>query len=883
MVDDSMGGRQPSDADVISLAREAFEASRKVLRQAGDGSASSEMQQPGITVDLGHKNIARLPDEVIDIIKDEIERLAIAHNMLFSFPPRLAECKRLRYLNVRYNALTELPKPVLELASLEILDISRNRLRTLPREIRKLTSLKVLAIQRNEIEKLPLSLGEMSSLRVLKFADNPLTFPPREVYTMARDLPPTATSGEREAHVTSKVKKFLKQQALAAAASNRQRLQFESDSEMSEGTAETPRPPKPNGRFPVRPSVSGSDAFGMLSRSPESPPPIPIRSHARMTSSQNSFSSIRRPTLLSPPDAGLNGMDRKIDTEDRETNLRPNPKRHGMITPRVSEAPVKGFPLVRTPPGVSSMDFARSPPASGTVTPATSPPYGTIAYEQRYPVKGLIEAARGVYTALVHFSQNLERLGYNVESAEQGRAFSQLTSLLRAAFRTAEALNGLESRRASTPVAGSTMRVMKKHLHEYLRDTQAVARYVAQHTWLFCVPATHDSYRSLMWDLQRVNWEAMITNVSLATAKRAHRTETGAFVTPRAPRRSVRAASALRPRPEFQPPAPTPLTGIRNTQPSPDILPTNSPQYLAALKSGPSTVSSGTSTPQYPGYPRRTPRTKTSQGQITQGWQSQHNQLLGRRLEDVQAEMSESAYEPIYQSLREVELRCREGLERIKAHFLGQRQELAKGYRNDSDARRVVILQELVSRAEALIRSSNHLSEFLDDLRDNAWAAGPQLNQVFKQLTEEWSSFIEVSKTLGSSQTLGDIKALMKHIHIAVKEASVRITNSPWAAGDASKAPSVREVPFSPSASSFISSLSGSMSGNLPPPHMPHNKQGSLGSVPSTPLGAALGPAALATLPNSQAVRSNAQAGVGGKMNVFERAERLLTSQQRRY
>ena len=57
---------QPSKDEIISLARKAIEMSR----------LGSDMQQPGVgvTVDLGHKQITNLPEEVIDIIKDEIER-----------------------------------------------------------------------------------------------------------------------------------------------------------------------------------------------------------------------------------------------------------------------------------------------------------------------------------------------------------------------------------------------------------------------------------------------------------------------------------------------------------------------------------------------------------------------------------------------------------------------------------------------------------------------------------------------------------------------------------------------------------------------------------------------------------------------------------------
>lgn len=124
-----------SDAEVIKLAKGAFEHSRSDLRAAAESAPRElQQQQPGITIDLGHKNISRLPDEVIDVIMAEIEReavlcphrlrlpprtrltdtprLALSHNLLASLPSRLIECKRLRYLNVRYNAMREFPEAV---------------------------------------------------------------------------------------------------------------------------------------------------------------------------------------------------------------------------------------------------------------------------------------------------------------------------------------------------------------------------------------------------------------------------------------------------------------------------------------------------------------------------------------------------------------------------------------------------------------------------------------------------------------------------------------------------------------------------------------------------------------------------------------------------
>jgi hypothetical protein len=69
---------QVSEEDVVSLARAAIEASRQESRRADDDSTSTELQQPGLTVDLTHKNIIRLQNEVVDIIKDEIERYVAA-------------------------------------------------------------------------------------------------------------------------------------------------------------------------------------------------------------------------------------------------------------------------------------------------------------------------------------------------------------------------------------------------------------------------------------------------------------------------------------------------------------------------------------------------------------------------------------------------------------------------------------------------------------------------------------------------------------------------------------------------------------------------------------------------------------------------------------
>lgn len=82
-----------SDGEVVALTKAAFEHSRQDIthRAAADTAPRELQQQPGITIDLGHKNIARLPDEVIDVIRVEIERCAAPlpprHVMAVLTPP----------------------------------------------------------------------------------------------------------------------------------------------------------------------------------------------------------------------------------------------------------------------------------------------------------------------------------------------------------------------------------------------------------------------------------------------------------------------------------------------------------------------------------------------------------------------------------------------------------------------------------------------------------------------------------------------------------------------------------------------------------------------------------------------------------------------------
>ncbi|CAK7204583.1 RAM signaling network component [Sporothrix eucalyptigena] len=353
-------------SQVIALAREAMkDALRHTNQQVGDGGDINNELKPGLTIDLSRKNIQRLPDEVVDIIMNKLERLALSHNKLSGFPARFAECSSLRYLNVRNNDIREFPLPLCDLRSLEILDLGRNKLRVLPPEIIKLTSLKVFAVQKNRIEELPLCLADMASLQMLKLDGNPIRFPPPEVFQVQASSPPNEgylkESEVTEVTVTSHVKKFLKQAMLngraeaAAAATtsyataapvNGPASGPSSSGGSGSGSAlngptsyamggpsdpqtddsldplEPPRllPAKrvTSGRFPIK--VNGSEVGDLRSPNLQRPPPIPTRSHYRGLSQQNT--AVRRPGVMPLTIGSVNERVRS----NSETTLLPAPR-----------------------------------------------------------------------------------------------------------------------------------------------------------------------------------------------------------------------------------------------------------------------------------------------------------------------------------------------------------------------------------------------------------------------------------------------------------------------------------------------------------------------------------------------------------------------------
>lgn len=263
--------------------------------------AVSEAVKPKLTLDMGHSNIARLPESVVDLIKAEVERLSLSHNQIWHIPLRFSECTHLRYLNIRSNVFREIPRGVYKLNQLEILDISRNKVRKISSDIKNLKSLRVFSMVHNRVEDLPVELCELTKLQILKIAENPLRFKLKKIVEAKESEVSFSemTDHERETAITLEIKRYLRDSHPVIAP-----IDVEISLELDESPMETPKPFKRalSSRFPVIPSTGSIDSGSEGNKSSPiqpNPPPIPTRSHYRVPSgaSAQQILALRRPGI----------------------------------------------------------------------------------------------------------------------------------------------------------------------------------------------------------------------------------------------------------------------------------------------------------------------------------------------------------------------------------------------------------------------------------------------------------------------------------------------------------------------------------------------------------------------------------------------------------
>ncbi|OAL30303.1 hypothetical protein AYO20_08781 [Fonsecaea nubica] len=331
-------GREPallSLEDTTELFRRKVADARQDTEHALAGSeAVSDVVKPKLTLDLGHSNIARLPESVVDLIKTEVERLSLSHNQIWHIPLRFSECSHLRYLNIRSNVFREIPRGVYKLAQLEILDISRNKVRKISSDIKNLRSLRVFSVVHNRVEDLPVELCEMTKLQILKIAENPLRFKLKKIVEAKESEVSFSemTDHERETAITLEIKRYLRElHPVITPIDVEASLQPEDNP-----TETTPKPLKRSlsSRFPVIPSTTSAESSSDANKSSPSqtlanPPPVPTRSHYRMTSNTQPI-ALRRPGIT-PLISQNNERNRSNSESVLQASAAARQKRMGML------------------------------------------------------------------------------------------------------------------------------------------------------------------------------------------------------------------------------------------------------------------------------------------------------------------------------------------------------------------------------------------------------------------------------------------------------------------------------------------------------------------------------------------------------------------------
>ncbi|KAI4919564.1 hypothetical protein J4E90_001701 [Alternaria incomplexa] len=913
-----------SDDEVVALTKAAFEHSRQDInhRAAAETPRELQQQQPGITIDLGHKNIARLPDEVIDVIRAEIERLALSHNLLSTLPSRLIECRRLRYLNVRYNAMREIPNAILEMTSLEILDVSRNKIRIIPPKIANLTSLKVLAIAKNKIEELPVCLGEINSLQVLKLDGNQLVFPPPDVCTIKDNAPSPANENERDAVIATQVKRFMRQHiAKERQRSDLERLRVESsgDESWTESNPETPRPSKRanGGRFPVRPSVGNIDGFSdAKADSPGLPvPPIPVRSHYRVGSTTSNGNGAGIVVSKKPPVSPLvltNGNNERNRSQSEGSGPSSHrQKRMGIYTNKTSElgsvdelrrtSHFRGFSQGIVVPAHSA--------ANGLSGPATAGVYGdtgTVRSLANRPLSDVREHRRNsrapdiVVEAAKNFLYAISQLHDCV---------SHMVRSIKLTAKTKESLRRKEDfyRRYSTTYLN--IRALNEVLHKFDRlveedeeDAQKLSRSVYMYA-LRCL----ESFMSISLSIAE-------NRVEITQNANVHIMRTFLFLQQASMIEMRNACSVL---------------GAQFKDTSVTLRKPSNPDPVATVRARPSRVNRRfqASPPQRNGGYQMPPpvilhsndnsrsNTLTSISAATPRSGESFSTLApsmtrSNTLTSSFDEADEDAqFDRVYSKLRNASDSCRQSMPQItrmmRDQFDGLRRDL------DNEDPRIKALANLIDKSNDVQQMTNPLAARLSQmqLKDSYTRNQPEFWQQCMGFIRAWQELAAAYTQQGREHKLlsGEIKQLMRPLHKMVKEATLAINDSPWSHLTSSNTglmgpPSLSSITSRVQPPRFMKQPNGTMSSSGGPsfpgpintaiPAMasvfsaqPYSNAsfGSQGSggygtpVPATPLSAALGAAAQATVPNTPRVSQPSNT-----LNVFERADRLLSQTSRR-
>ncbi|KAJ5172442.1 hypothetical protein N7492_005035 [Penicillium capsulatum] len=909
-----------SHEDTIELARRAVESGIQDTKRSLAGSeAVTDVVKPKLTIDLGHSHISRIPEPVVDIIKDEVERLSLSNNHLFHIPYRFAECFHLRYLNIRANNFREFPKGVYKLPLLEILDISRNKVTALPDEINKLRSLRVLSVMQNRLDDLPVGLSEMNKLQILKVAGNPLRYPLRRVLEASEaDIAPSVmTDNEKEVAVTAELKRFLKTRLAATTPEP----EFSADT--SEGAFETPKPAptkrKLSSRFPVIPSTGDNSAASSRSPSLSRAPPIPAKSHYRMASGQQAgyqMGSLQRPC------ANPHAVNERIRSNSEgiiQASFAARNKRMGVITRKNTDLGT----LDETRPyrnshlrGLSHGSVLRPRPAGPTPASGSSSSSPSSPRDRRRPRDGwvnrmsslpehkgergsdepIIESAKGILFALFQIHSHISSL-INVIKRDDTRRHSLELVFYNASSHVDRLNEVLEHAETSLPDDPDSARMLIESVKQecetcitaYMHVGTQLRRSAAK------IVTNGDSryVRSLMLmmygSLVELRNACASLNVPLRpkhkrisaprlpvpeptkgppTSERLQRS----LVTPTrdaaGPTRRLRSDTTIR-HPQVSMGGPLPLfTSGQPAVGSPGSVTTSFHSSRSPSSSRSNLIN--TSVPSS----LATPRSGESFPTIPATAGPRINLLTG--MDEIE---EERAFEKIFYQLTSAYTAALQALPLARRQF-SRCLEAAERSRESDGIQ--MLWNNLIRRSRFCLEVSEALGMHLSTMKVKEPNGGLRNHREFWQLCKTFmQSFVDLVTDMREVRNMQllpqDIVVILRPVQKASREAGRLIEASPWSfLADMAQGPNNLYGPplQNPQSQHQASASTGALAAhpNANPLSMGMSPQSI--TVPATPLSAALGPAAQATVPSTPASAYSDKFFEG---DVFQRADSLLS------
>ncbi|KAL2867925.1 putative cell morphogenesis protein Sog2 [Aspergillus lucknowensis] len=895
------GPRLLSQEETIELARRAVENGIQETKRSLAGSeAVSDVVKPKLTIDLGHSNISRIPEPVVDTIKDEVERLSLSNNHLFHIPYRFAECSHLRYLNIRANNFREFPKGVIKLPLLEILDLSRNKISQLPEEIKKLTSLRVLSVMQNRLDDLPIGISDMNKLQILKVVGNPLRYPLRRLLDASETeiaSSSTMSDNEKEVALTAELKRFLKTRQPITA------QDFDKSTELSDGILDTPKPVKRgvSSRFPVIPST-GDSASDPKSPSLSRPPPIPLKSHYRIASGHGSafHSGFQR----SGPIPGVNERNRSNSEGIIQASFATRSKRMGVISRKNTDlgtldemrpyhnSHLRGLSygsILRTKPSLSNSSSPSSPrerrrPRDGFVNRMSSLPEHKGEWEAEEPI---IKSAKGILFALFQVQSHVYSL-INVIRRDEERRNSLEILFYNASThvdRLNEALENAENSRTddAEPVQASyeavkreceTCIVAYSHVGAQLRNSlnrivaNGDSRYVR--SLMLMVFGSVIELRNACSGLE-VPVNNQTQSVSNSQVPEIHKEPTsserlpGVTVTPtrgREPSFSTRRlrsdTTILHPQSNTNGPLPASST-CQSAVNSPGFASTPF-SYGARSRSSSRSNHINTSVPSS----LATPRSGESFPSMPTSVGPRINPLTG--LDEIE---EERIFERIFYQLSAAYTTALHALPIARRQFEGR---LAEQNREFGDIQ--MLWNNLIRRCRACEDVSEALGLRLSNMKIKEPGGGMRNQREFWQLCKAFmQSFVDLVTDMREVRNMhllpSEVIVILRPVQKASREAGRLIEASPWSyLADLAPGNGPQPIygpPLPSQSHQHHSHHQPQLNTTLSPQSI---------TLPATPLSAALGPAAQATIPSTPASAYSDKFFEG---DVFQRADSLLS------